>query len=568
MKFSARSFLLSLFPLAAACAVPLACSASGDKSGGGGLDDGGGTGFDGAGFDIGGGLDGNFDVGGGGLGGDPRTCGEAASAKSYIGCDYWPTVVANNVWNIFDFAVVVANAGEDPATVTVDGPGGTHETATVAPNSLAKIYLPWVDALKGAEADSCGAAVGFTKSVKVTGGAFHLVSSVPVTVYQFNALEYKGEGGKPGKSWSSCPGNSDCPSSGAPNGCFSFSNDASLLLPSTAMTGNYRVTAHHGWTASDPLFGNTPVTGAYFAITATVDNTNVTVKASSKGAILSGTGIAAIAAGGTGTFKLNAGDVIELVGGSKNTDDLGGALVTADNPVQVITGVPCIQTPIGQQACDHIEESVFPAETLGKHYFVTVPTGPKGNVVGHVVRLYGNVDGTALTYAGAKPAGAPATLNAGQVADLAVVSKDFEVTGDHEFAVGSFMLAGALLDPSAGAGKEEGDPSQSNFAAVEQFRKRYIFLSPSDYDLSYVDIVHPDGTTLTLDGADVSSAAKPISGGFSIARVKLGPGKDGGAHVLQASKPVGIQVMGYGLYTSYQYPGGLDLVAIAPPPVK
>jgi hypothetical protein len=29
---------------------------------------------------------------------------------------------------------------------------------------------------------------------------------------------------------------------------------------------------------------------------------------------------------------------------------------------------------------------------------------------------------------------------------------------------------------------------------------------------------------------------------------------------------VGIQVLGYGLYTSYQYPGGLNLEIIAPPP--
>jgi hypothetical protein len=50
-------------------------------------------------------------------------------------------------------------------------------------------------------------------------------------------------------------------------------------------------------------------------------------------------------------------------------------------------------------------------------------------------------------------------------------------------------------------------------------------------------------------------------------REKLGPGVSG-AHVLTATKPVGIQVMGYGSYTSYQYPGGLDLAAIAPPPVK
>ena len=40
----------------------------------------------------------------------PTTCAQAAMTRSYVGCDYWPTVTTNPVWSIFDFAVVVANA--------------------------------------------------------------------------------------------------------------------------------------------------------------------------------------------------------------------------------------------------------------------------------------------------------------------------------------------------------------------------------------------------------------------------------------------------------------------------
>src|ERR1700722_15135621 len=47
---------------------------------------------------------------------DPTSCAEAAASKSYVGCDYWPTVLPNNVWSIFDYAVVVANAGTATAT--------------------------------------------------------------------------------------------------------------------------------------------------------------------------------------------------------------------------------------------------------------------------------------------------------------------------------------------------------------------------------------------------------------------------------------------------------------------
>ncbi len=52
---------------------------------------------------------------------------------------------------------------------------------------------------------------------------------------------------------------------------------------------------------------------------------------------------------------------------------------------------------------------------------------------------------------------------------------------------------------------------------------------------------------------------------MGVARVKLAAT---GSHSLTSSKPVGIQVYGYGSYTSYQYPGGLNLRSIAPPPPK
>jgi hypothetical protein len=230
----------------------------GSSSSGGSGGSGGGSGGSSGGNLVG---DGGGDDGGGMLEGDPTTCTAAASSHSYIGCDYWPTVTANNVWSIFDFAVVVANGQTTQASVTVTGPSSTNQTVTVDPGSLTKIYLPWVAPLKGADTDSCGLAVplgqtpaggtnsGTPASVLARAAAYHLVASVPVTVYQFSALEYAPTGGPPGKDWSTCPGTTTaCPitegGDGMPITCFSFSNDASLLLPSTAMTGNYRVTGH------------------------------------------------------------------------------------------------------------------------------------------------------------------------------------------------------------------------------------------------------------------------------------------------------------------------------------
>jgi hypothetical protein len=130
------------------------------------------------------------------------------------------------------------------------------------------------------------------------------------------------------------------------------------------------------------------------------------------------------------------------------------------------------------------------------------------------------------------------------------------------------MLAGSLVDPSAPQMLRKGDPSESFSTAVEQYRTRYLFLAPDDYDVSFADVVAPIGAQLTLDGAPVTAALDPIGGrGFGVARINLGPGL-AGAHELISNKRIGLQVIGYGSYTSYQYPGGLDLKPIAPPPPK
>ncbi|MEO8905992.1 MAG: IgGFc-binding protein [Polyangiaceae bacterium] len=524
---------------------------------------------------------------------DPQTCAEAAAEHSYVGCDFWPTVVANNVWSIFDFAVVVANAGTTAASVTVTGPSNTNQSASVPPGQLVKLFLPWVPALKGPDADSCGSSVPLSASALVAAGAFHLVATAPVTVYQFNALEYQGKGGPAGKNWQSCPGLLTCTQgqNRGQIGCYSFSNDASLLLPSTAMTGNYRVAGHGGILLTDPQSmqpgGGVPTepNGGYMAITGTADGTTVKVQVSSLGEVVAGPGVAATTAGNTLTLALNAGDVAELLG--TGPSDLSGSIIQASAPVQLITGHPCAQIPPTSAACDHLEESVFPAETLGKNYVVTMPTGPSGAAVAHQVRFYGNFDNTQLTYnPPTPPPGCPVTLSAGQVVECGVggpcpstvdvnqsydcgtISQDFEVTGDRAFAVGTFTLGASIVDPNPARGTPaKGDPAESFATAVEQYRTSYVFLAPDDYVVSYVDIVATPSTTLTLDGQTVTTSSQPIgSTGFGIYRVELGGGQ-AGAHVLRASEPVGTQIIGYGDYTSYMYPGGSNLGHIAAPPV-
>lgn len=513
---------------------------------------------------------------------DPTTCAQAEALKSYEGCEFWPTVTANVVWSGFDFAAVVANTQSVPASVTVTGPSGFTTTEVIPANGLTPIYLPWVPALKGP--DVTATDMTFPSSISVPQGAYHLVSTVPVAVYQFNALEYQGVGGPPGKVWTGCPNLS------ATGGCFSYTNDASVLFPTAAMTGNYRVTGEHGST----LLG-----GGIIAITGTVDGTSVVVTLSSTAAIVASTAgdIPATAANGTLTLSLNAGDVVELVGTAADDVDLSGSLIVATNPVQVISARQCADQPDPMAACDHLESSVLPAETLGQDYVVTVPTSPRqtepdgglssgATVIGHVVRFFGNVDGTVLTYSPSQPPGCPSMLNAGEVGEctgtpdcatgtvndgtgnpdpVSCVTTSFEVSGTHEFAVSSFMLGGSAVDPNDSTVDQEGDPSMSPMVATEQYRSRYVFLAPTDYTESFADVVMPAGASITLDGAPLAATVTPLNATWSIARVALTAGA-GGAHLMTSTSAFGVQVIGYGAYTSYQYPAGLDLTEIAPPP--
>ena len=148
------------------------------------------------------------------------TCDEAAANKTYIGCDFWPTVTDNIVFQTFDFAVAVANTGDVPADVHGGAQrreGGEREGPGQRPWDG---YLPWVPELRSAVSPLgvCIPMSPLTNTVAAKGGAYHLVSSRPVTVYQFNAIEYQGVGGPAGEDWSQCPGTTCGP---IYPGCFS-----------------------------------------------------------------------------------------------------------------------------------------------------------------------------------------------------------------------------------------------------------------------------------------------------------------------------------------------------------
>src|SRR5262249_34428642 len=142
-----------------------------------------------------------------------------------------------------------------------------------------------------------------------------------------------------------------------------------------------------------------------------------------------------------------------------------------------------------------------------------------------------------------------------------IVDGDFEVQGDHEFAVATWLLTTRSSEATT-----KGDPSQSAATPVEQYRTSHVFGVSDDFDASYVDVIQPMDAAVEVDGAPAGGAPSPVGGAaFGVARIQLHQG-EGRAHVVSSDKPVGIQVVGYGPSTSYEYPGGSGLKPITPSP--
>jgi hypothetical protein len=147
------------------------------------------------------------------------------------------------------------------------------------------------------------------------------------------------------------------------------------------------------------------------------------------------------------------------------------------------------------------------------------------------------------------------TLNAGQWIEIGPISGDFRVSAKNKILVAQY-IAGQEFTGNA----EAGDPAMSVAIPTEQYRLEYTFLAPTTYTYNFVNVVAPTGAGITLDGTAIpASEFQPIGGsGFGVARHKI----DGGVHTMKGDQNFGIVVYGYASYTSYMYPGGLNLETI------
>lgn len=340
-------------------------------------------------------------------------------------------------------------------------------------------------------------------SVLRSGGSYRLQSDVPVIAYQHSPVGAQAD------------------------------NDASMILPDNAAGDEFLISSYTPNIPGDP---------SYFNVIALEAATSVAW--TPPVATPAGGGVPAVAAGATGMVTMNAGDTLQVAVYA----DLTGTRVVSDKPVWVVGAMSCVQVPTGVTACDHLEEQQIPLEYWGEEY-VAAHAPQRGNEDFHW-RVFGGDDGVLITTDPVLP-GFPTTLNNGEWFEF-ITDDSFVMSAD-----GPFMPVQYIESQSGGAGT--GDPAMVQMVPVEQFLDRYAFVTGTGYDVHYVQI------TRDLGGADVLVDGAVVDGYYTVGNYEVADWPiSEGSHLAQSDDSFGIMSVGYTGFTSYAYPGGLELEVINP----
>jgi hypothetical protein len=490
-------------------------------------------------------------------------CSPVSLGMSYQGCEFLPTVTANSVWangavdggtGGFHFGIVLGNVSTtSSAQIRITGPN-SEQSFMLGPGDTRTQSLDWVLDLKGPDWEDPYQPGSPAQSVKKANGAYRVRSDRPIIVYQFSSLENE------------ITDTRDCPAvGGATANCYSYSSDGSLLLPVHALSYKYVVAGFHAWhkdSATQPgsTMGRLNM-GDFISISAPEANTEVTIKLRPGQAILSGPDLPRFNSGESTTFTLGERQVAQLfTPGTSDSDTFSGTeITTKDNkPVQVLSGVGCVNIFDEDSPCGHIEDTVLPVDTLGKDYVVPMltsgATGDAGTAIRHKFRVQAVSDGTAITFEPKVLGGV--TLSKGEAYEPpTAVTSDLRISSTTPFAVTQYVTGrtGARISDNVGS------PNQVTVAPFSQFRTSYTFLASPLFGTSYVVVTAPTGAAVSLDNQPITAEKFLAVGasGMSVARLPITAGNR--VHTVNADKPVGIVVFGVGPFASYAFTGGLDL---------
>ncbi|KIG17932.1 Dipeptide-binding ABC transporter, periplasmic substrate-binding component [Enhygromyxa salina] len=495
-----------------------------------------------------------------------NACSVADDTPSNIGCEFW-AVDLPNTRGLDDaskepWGVVLANAGQTPADVIIERniaalgePDNlvVLEQTNVPPGLLKTVQLPRAEITGWTPATM--EPPGPTGTAK-TNNAFRITSTAPIVVYQFNTFTND------------------------------FSNDASLLLPSSGLGNVHRVI---GYSTANPI-DLIPIAGipdrSSVAVIGTQDGTNVTIRpgTTTKSDMIS------IPIGQPGVpfeVQLNQWEVLN-VASDGIPGDMTGTVVEADKPVAVFSSgeraiapsyegddfpTPPNWNPQEDDLCctDHIEEQVFPATSLGKSFVIThSPERSNGGWVEPDILRFMAVAEPATVTTNLAPPHDSFTLQPGEM-------HEGWSQGDTIVESTTPIMVAQILVSQTYTSAFIGDPALTYFPAVEQYRERYVFLTPPTWTQNYFVLSTPyefggDGPSVgnfTLDGGalpvECTQEVAGMLGGVEYWSITC-PVEEG-AHLIEGDTDFGLTAYGYGPAGSYAYTGGADVKPIYDVPV-
>jgi hypothetical protein len=523
-------------------------------------------------------------------------CKLAETHQSYMGCEFYAVDLDNaaiddrNDAASQQFAVVVTNPHSVPIDVKVEineaAFGAAAEpreiqTVVVPPGALEVFKLP-----KREVDGSSDTGLDDGSHTAVTSNAFRVESSHPIIAYQFNPLENVNV----------------------------FSNDASLLLPTSAIDRNYTVV---GWPQTigdsdnpdedfDPTSADEDLR-AFLTIVGTAVATRVEIDYGQQVKKVLGAGpVPESGPGDKFSIEIGPFDVVNLETEGFNAD-FTGTRITASERVTVFVGseasdVPPFGTYATRQCCaDHLEEQLFPDATLGFHFNIArMPSRTAALAAAAFdddpldVAVVNEPEWVKIVAVGPGmtriTTSLPPPEDSFELSEredtLIQANQDFVLDADKRIAVLQAMGSqGVTGIPRQFPG---GDPAIIAVPPIEQYRRDYIFLTPDQYAFDFLVITADARAEILLDGAPLPDdcSVSPADGlerkpgdpepESVIYRCQLGFPKvtngtnsqvfDGdqrdGAHTLVSTHEVGIVVWGFDRFVSYAYAGGLNLQRI------
>lgn len=558
-------------------------------------------------------------------------CEIALAERSYQGCEFYAadldnaSIAVGRDASAQQYAIVVSNPGTIPTEITVEineAPFGAEPVITeldrvvVNPGDLEVLALPRRE-VDGSSSNAmclpddrtcpgsetcvcsrmdteapCFCRVSATSSgmndgshTAVTSHAYRIRSQLPIIAYQFNPLDNVGV----------------------------FSNDASLLLPTSAIGTKYTVAAWPQTIANgiDPERDFDPSTTdedlrATLTIIGTTPGTMLTLRlGNSVGRTVEGGPIPMGRPGELIELPIGPFDVVNIETQGLNAD-FTGTLVEASNPVSVFVGseasdVPRFETYATRQCCaDHLEEQLFPDAALGNRFIVArmPPRSVALNnafVSGDSVAEPNEPEWVKIVAVSAGVTSVRTTLAppddfftlAEREGIIVRANQDFILEADQPVSVLQALPSQEAVGiPSEYPG---GDPAIIAVPPTEQYRQEYVFLTPDLYAFDFVTITGPRDANILLDGAPLDPrfcTTGPADGverrpsdpppnevihrcqfsfpdviGLPNVRVEDGIQNDG-VHRIVSNRPVGIVVYGFDAFVSYAYAGGLNLEII------